>query len=77
MSFPGLVEEAEGQSRQQRRIVKRGVRRQKSMAVWRVRGSRHREWLTSVLICDACSREYPEDRDECTECGQMHRVWLP
>ena len=22
-----------------------------------------REWLTSVLICNNCGREYPEDRD--------------
>jgi hypothetical protein len=28
-----------------------------------------REWLTSVLICDECGREYPEDRDECPCCG--------
>jgi hypothetical protein len=28
-----------------------------------------REWLTSVLICDDCGREYPEDRDECPDCG--------
>ena len=69
MSFLGSVEDAEGQSRQQRRMVKPVGRRQKSMAVWRVRGRRHREWLTSVLVCDDCSREYPEDRDECPECG--------
>jgi hypothetical protein len=69
MSFLGSVEDAEGQSRQQRRIVKPGGRPQKSMVVWRVRGRRHREWLTSVLVCDDCSRGYPEDRDECPECG--------
>jgi hypothetical protein len=28
-----------------------------------------REWLTSALICDECGREYPEDRDECPDCG--------
>ncbi len=28
-----------------------------------------REWLTSMLICDDCGREYPEDRDECPDCG--------
>jgi hypothetical protein len=28
-----------------------------------------REWITSVLICDECGREYPEDRDECPDCG--------
>lgn len=28
-----------------------------------------REWLTSVLICDDCGREYPEDRDECPDCS--------
>jgi hypothetical protein len=27
------------------------------------------EWLTSVLFCDECGREYPEDRDECPDCG--------
>jgi hypothetical protein len=69
MPFPGSVEDTEGQSRQQRRVVKPGGRRQKSMAVWRVRGSRYREWLTSVLLCDDCGREYSEDRDECPECG--------
>jgi hypothetical protein len=28
-----------------------------------------REWLTSVLICDDCGHEYPEDHDECADCG--------
>jgi len=28
-----------------------------------------REWLTSVLICDDCGCEYPEERDECPDCG--------
>jgi hypothetical protein len=69
MSFLGSVEDAEGQSRQQRRIVKPEGRRQKSMAVWRVRGSRHSEWLTSAVLCDDCGREYPEGRDERPECG--------
>jgi hypothetical protein len=28
-----------------------------------------REWITSVLVCDDCGREYAEDRDECPDCG--------
>ena len=27
------------------------------------------EWLTSMLICDDCGREYDQDRDECPDCG--------
>jgi hypothetical protein len=27
------------------------------------------EWVSQVLLCDACGGEYDTDRDECPECG--------
>jgi len=28
-----------------------------------------REWIDAYLVCDECGRVYPEDRDECPDCG--------
>jgi len=28
-----------------------------------------REWIDAYLVCDDCGRDYPEDRDECPDCG--------
>ena len=28
-----------------------------------------REWLDAYLVCDDCGRDYPEDYDECPDCG--------
>jgi len=28
-----------------------------------------REWIDACLVCDECGRDYPEDRDECPDCG--------
>lgn len=28
-----------------------------------------REWIDCYLVCEDCGRDYPEDRDECPDCG--------
>jgi len=28
-----------------------------------------REWIDAYLVCDDCGRDYPEDYDECPDCG--------
>jgi len=28
-----------------------------------------REWIDAYLVCDDCGRDYPEDHDECPDCG--------
>jgi len=30
-----------------------------------------REWIDAYLVCDECGRNYPEDRDECPDCGSF------
>ena len=27
------------------------------------------EWIDTYLVCDDCGQDYPEDRDECPDCG--------
>ena len=29
------------------------------------------EWIDAYLVCEDCGRDYPQDRDECPDCGSV------